>query len=99
MLGSLGDLVALDRQEQVDQLLAHEPAQHRVLLQFVEGGLQADRDGRGPVLQAVGQPLGRRWRLDLVADAVQARGDRRRTHQVGVGGAAVRWYLSRANHP
>jgi hypothetical protein len=34
LLGGLGDLVALDGQEQVDQLLAEQLAQDRVLLQF-----------------------------------------------------------------
>src|SRR6266542_7107315 len=43
VLGGLGDLVALDRQEQVDQLLAEQAAQHRVLLQLVQGGLKAGR--------------------------------------------------------
>src|SRR6266540_4889716 len=32
VLRGLGDLVALDRKEQPDQLLTHEPTQHRVLL-------------------------------------------------------------------
>src|SRR6266542_2362368 len=88
VLGGLGDLVALDRQEQVDQLLAQQLADSGVLLQGVQSRLQPGGDGRGPVVQAVGQPLGWRWRLDLVADAVQARGDGGGAHLVGFGGPA-----------
>ncbi len=47
-LGGLGDLVALDRQEQPDQLLAEQAAQHRVLLQLVQAASSRVGIGTGP---------------------------------------------------
>ncbi len=61
-----GDFVALDRQEQVDQLLAEQIPQGGVLLSTSRAASSRVRIAAGHSI-AIGEPLSRRWRLDAIA--------------------------------